>query len=145
MSLKSGHRVAIDFGEKRVGIAISDPSGMIASPVGTFDVSEMVAVLREISDTQEISTIYCGLPVHLSGVEGLSAEKARSKALEISGLDIAPVRLVDERLSTKSVSGDKALVEKYGIDALAAVEILKFALDGERLQQRPFGSSLENE
>jgi len=51
---------------------------------------------------------------------------------------------VDERLSTSSASGEKSLVAKFGIDALAAVEILKFALEGERSQNRPFGSSLDD-
>ncbi|MFM8937918.1 MAG: Holliday junction resolvase RuvX [Actinomycetota bacterium] len=144
MTLKAGHRIAIDYGEKWIGIAISDSSGLIASPVGTFDATDLQEELARLADQKSISTIYVGLPIHLSGDEGQSAIHARALASRISQLNIAPVRLVDERLSTSSVSGDKSLIAKFGIDALAAVEILKFALEGERSQNRPFGSSLDD-
>ncbi|MFM8783493.1 MAG: Holliday junction resolvase RuvX [Actinomycetota bacterium] len=144
MTLKAGHRIAIDYGEKWIGIAISDSSGLIASPVGTFDATDLQEELARLADQKSISTIYVGLPIHLSGDEGQSAIHARALASRISQLNIAPVRLVDERLSTSSVSGEKSLIAKFGIDALAAVEILKFALEGERSQNRPFGSSLDD-
>lgn len=144
MALKPGHRIAIDYGEKWIGIAMSDSSGLIASPVGTFAAKDLEEELRTISEQNSISTIYVGLPIHLSGDEGLSASKARALAGRINLLNIAPVRLVDERLSTSSATSDKSLIAKFGIDALAAVEILKFALDGERSQDQPFGSQLDD-
>lgn len=144
MTLTAGHRIAIDYGEKWIGIAISDSSGLIASPVGTFAATDLQDELAKLADQKSISTIYVGLPIHLSGGEGQSAIHARALASRLSQLNIAPVRLVDERLSTSSASGDKSLIAKFGIDALAAVEILKFALEGERSQNRPFGSSLDD-
>jgi putative Holliday junction resolvase len=144
MTLETGHRIAIDYGEKWIGIAISDSSGLIASPVGSFAVTDLQEELSKLVEQKKISTIYVGLPIHLSGGEGESAGHARALARLISQLNIAPVRLVDERLSTSSASGDKSLIAKFGIDALAAVEILKFALEGERSQNRPFGSSLDD-
>jgi putative Holliday junction resolvase len=144
MALKPGHRIAIDYGEKWIGIAMSDSSGLIASPVGTIAATDLEKELLKISEQNSISTIYVGLPIHLSGDEGLSASKARALAGRINLLNIAPVRLVDERLSTSSATSDKLLIAKFGIDALAAVEILKFALDGERSQEQPFGSQLDD-
>lgn len=144
MALKPGHRIAIDYGEKWIGIAMSDSSGLIASPVGTIAATDLDEELLKISEQNSISTIYVGLPIHLSGDEGLSASKARALAGRINLLNIAPVRLVDERLSTSSATSDKSLIAKFGIDALAAVEILKFALDGERSQEQPFGSQIDD-
>jgi putative Holliday junction resolvase len=144
MPLKPGHRIAIDYGEKWIGIAMSDSSGLIASPVGTIAATDLEEELLKISEQNSISTIYVGLPIHLSGDEGLSASKARALAGRVNLLNIAPVRLVDERLSTSSATSDKSLIAKFGIDALAAVEILKFALDGERSQDQPFGSQLDD-
>jgi putative Holliday junction resolvase len=144
MALKPGHRIAIDYGEKWIGIAMSDSSGLIASPVGTIAATDLEEELLKISEQNSISTIYVGLPIHLSGDEGLSASKARALAGRVNLLNIAPVRLVDERLSTSSATSDKSLIAKFGIDALAAVEILKFALDGERSQEQPFGSQLDD-
>jgi putative Holliday junction resolvase len=123
---------------------MSDSSGLIASPVGTIAATDLEEELLKISEQNSISTIYVGLPIHLSGDEGLSAAKARALAGRINLLNIAPVRLVDERLSTSSATSDKSLIAKFGIDALAAVEILKFALDGERSQEQPFGSQLDD-
>lgn len=144
MALKPGHRIAIDYGEKWIGIAMSDSSGLIASPVGTIAATDLEEELLKISEQKSISTIYVGLPIHLSGDEGISAAKARALAARINLLNIAPVRLVDERLSTSSATSDKSLIAKFGIDSLAAVEILKFALDGERSQEQPFGSQLDD-
>jgi len=144
MTLQTGHRIAIDYGEKWIGIALSDSSGLIASPFGTFAATDLQEELIKLAEQKTISTIYVGLPIHLSGGEGESAVHAKALARLISQLNIAPVRLVDERLSTSSASGEKSLVAKFGIDALAAVEILKFALEGERSQNRPFGSSLDD-
>lgn len=144
MPMNPGRRVAIDFGEKWVGLAISDSSGLIASPVATLASDKLFEKLHEISLEGPISVIYLGLPLHLSGEEGKSASAARSVATQIQNLSIAPVRLVDERLSTKTASMDKSLVAKYGIDAVAATEILKFALAGEKLQNRPFGKSIDD-
>lgn len=144
MTLKTGHRIAIDYGEKWFGLAITDALGLVASPVGTYEKEELITKLREISSEGEIAVIYFGLPLHLSGKEGASAGAARRAAMAIQELGIAPVRLVDERLSTKSATEDESMVKRYGIDAMAAVEILRFALEGERIQNRFFGSNIDD-
>lgn len=144
MTLKTGHRIAIDFGEKWFGLAISDVSGLVASPVGTYEMQELITKIKEISREGEMAVIYFGLPLHLSGKEGASAGAARAAAKAVQDLGIAPVRLVDERLSTKSATEDKSMVNRYGIDAMAAVEILRFALEGERIQKQFFGSDIDD-
>lgn len=144
MTLKTGHRIAIDFGEKWFGLAISDVSGLVASPVGTYEMQELITKIKDISREGEMAVIYFGLPLHLSGKEGASAGAARVAAKAVQDLGIAPVRLVDERLSTKSATEDKSMVNRYGIDAMAAVEILRFALEGERIQKQFFGSDIDD-
>ncbi|MFM1788659.1 MAG: hypothetical protein RLZZ12_8 [Actinomycetota bacterium] len=139
-----GRRIAIDFGDKWAGIAISDDSGLLASPYKSVRAEEVLNEINQIAQDGEVAVIYIGLPLHLSGQEGASVKKVRNFAVQVASLKIAPIRLVDERLSTKSASSDKGLISKFGIDALAAAEILKFALEGERLQGTLFGRSLDD-
>jgi putative Holliday junction resolvase len=142
MNLPSGSRIAIDFGIERVGIASSDAIGMIASPVGTYSRDEVFLKLKDLASEQNIVAIYFGLPKHLKGFEGEIAELARRFAHQIQELDIAPIFLVDERLTSSSAQVKKELVGKFGIDAVAAQEILEFALNGERLSGRFFGEAI---
>ena len=105
-----GRRIAIDFGDKWAGIAISDNSGLIASPYKSVPAGEVLNEIKQIAEDGEVAVIYVGLPLHLSGHEGASVEKVRDFASEVASLKIAPTRLVDERLSTKSASTDKGLI-----------------------------------
>jgi putative Holliday junction resolvase len=73
-----GARLAVDVGTVRVGLAASDPDGLVATPVATLqrgsgDVDAIVSAVRE----RGVSTVYVGLPRHLSGAEGASAAAAR--------------------------------------------------------------------
>jgi putative Holliday junction resolvase len=142
MSLPSGRRLAIDYGQVRSGIALSDINGLIATPLETILSSTLLDRLREIGSEYEISAIYLGLPAHLSGVEGESARLVREMARKIADIKIAPVYLVDERLSTKSAINAKELVERFGVDAVAAAEILELSLSGERNSGKRFGEAM---
>ena len=137
----AGVRVAVDVGAVRVGVAVSDPAGMLATPyatlrrdaVGGADVAEIATLVRERGAVE----VVVGLPLLLSGQEGAAAEVAReyAGALRRALLDV-PVRLVDERLTT--VSAERALREagvssrdqRAVVDQAAAVAILQTALDG---------------
>jgi len=139
MTPQIGRRVALDLGSVRIGLAATDAIGSVASPRKVVSRSEVVGELRELLP---IARLYVGLPRHLSGVEGEAAKLAREFALELkSELSLATF-LVDERLTTKSASelrrANPALAN-VGIDALAAYELLEFALAGERLQGGEFG------
>jgi putative Holliday junction resolvase len=139
MSLPNGRRVAIDFGQVRCGIASSDALGLLPSPLETVATEKIIERIKELSDEQSILTIYIGLPAHLSGAEGSSAQLTREFASKLAQLRIAPVHLVDERLSTKSASAATELVDRFGIDAVAAAMILELALAGEKASGKHFG------
>lgn len=143
MALPVGRRIAIDLGLARNGIAISDKEGIFATPVGSFSDAALLLSLKEIAAENEILCIYIGLPKHLSGHEGGSANIARDKAKIIAKAAIAPVRLVDERLSTKSAERETEAVKRFGIDAVAACQILEFALQGEKTKGDLFGEAID--
>jgi putative Holliday junction resolvase len=143
-----GARLAIDYGERRVGIAKSDNSRLIASPVVTLDNSESTDVYSAIKDIVTESNamlIYIGLPLHLSGKESASSGKARVFA-GLLKQHLPPeiqIRLLDERLTTSSAVGELRNAGLKGsresIDQLAAVKILEFALEVERLSGKAAG------
>lgn len=137
-----GIRLGIDFGTERMGLASSDPSGIAITPIGSYPVDKISEKLHEIASQNRISVIYLGLPKHLGGAEGQSANSVRQFAVKIKALNLAPVFLVDERLTTTSAQSKKDLVQKYGIDAIAAAEILEFALNGEKNLGGFFGESV---
>ena len=91
----------------------------------------------------EFKVIYIGLPKHLSGAEGESAKAARELAANLAKMFKIPISLVDERLTTRSASVDSEAVRKYGIDAVAAKEILELALAGEKSSKKIFGDVLK--
>lgn len=151
--LPSGRRLAIDYGDVRVGLAISDITGLLATPYQTVlhhssgDAGSIDAVSK-IINAEEIAVVYVGLPLHLSGEESASSEKARRFASALKN-KVGPktiVRLIDERLSTKSAV-DQAhsmgrKLEREKIDQMAAVSILEFALNAERNSENLAGHEL---
>ncbi len=133
-------RLGIDVGDARIGVARSDPSGMMATPVETVrrgpgDLDR----LRAISAEEDAVEVVVGLPRSLSGGEGPAALKVRAFAAEIAAA-VAPltVRLCDERLSTVTAEavlrgqGRKGQKRRAVVDQAAAVVILQNALDTER-------------
>ena len=151
--LPSGRRLAIDFGDVRIGLAVSDTTALVASPLRTIKNSDdnVVAVNEEIASIvldEAISVVYIGLPIHLSGGEGASAEKVRHFAQELRSYigSHIEMRLVDERLSTKSaISQAKSIGKKLtreDVDQMAAVAILEFALQWESSSGRLAGDEI---
>jgi len=151
--LPSGRRLAIDYGDVRIGLAISDTTALVASPLRTIQnsVDNVVALNQEIASIvldDAISVVYIGLPIHLSGGEGASAEKVRHFAQELRNYigSHIEMRLVDERLSTKSaISQAKSIGKKLtreDVDQMAAVAILEFALQWESSSGRLAGDEI---
>ena len=146
-NLRRGRRVGVDVGTVRVGIALSDPDGLLAFPLATLaftDSDEIAARIVELARENEAMEVIVGLPRHLSGAEGVSARAARDVATRVVALGLS-VRLIDERLTTTSAAhalrgaGKSSREQRKLIDQEAARQILQFALDSERASDRPPG------
>lgn len=147
-----GARLAIDYGERRIGIAKSDNSRLIASPVVTLDNSEstgnVYSAIKDIVTESNAMLVYIGLPLHLSGKESASSEKARvfASLLKQHLPQEVQIRLLDERLTTSSAVGELKNAglksSRESIDQLAAVKILEFALEVERLSGKAAGNEV---
>lgn len=138
--LERGVRLGIDPGDARIGVAASDPSGFLATPVETVPRGDGdLARLRQLLEELDAVRVYVGLPRSLSGREGPAAERVRAFAQQLADL-IAPipVHLQDERLTTVSAEamlrerGRKGQKRRAVVDQAAAVLILQSALDRER-------------
>ena len=138
----TGRVMGIDVGTVRVGLALSDPTGTLASPLETLkrakdgsDVDRLVALVLE----HEVTEVVVGEPVHLSGASGASAEDAAAYAQKLADrIPDVPVHLIDERLSTVTAAshlregGLDSRQQRSVIDQAAAVVILQSFLDGRR-------------
>lgn len=137
--------LGLDVGDRRIGVAVSDPTGSLATPVEVYrrrdrasDVRHVLTLVREL----EASGIIVGLPTNMNGTEGPQAEKTRdfARSLAEAGLTVS---LWDERLST--VEATRRLVEagrkgksiRQRIDSEAAALILESYLDYARMKGTP--------
>ena len=146
----SGVRLGIDPGDARIGVASSDPSGILATPVETVargegDLDRIAGIVEEL----RVVRIYVGLPRSMSGGEGPSAGRVRAFARELSNrVEPVPVRLCDERLSTVTAEGQLRAQGRKGkkrravVDQAAAVIILQGALERERQTGTMAGESV---
>lgn len=151
--MRRGRRLGIDVGEVRIGVASCDPDGLIATPVETVPAREGDPIARIAALVREYEAIECivGLPVSLSGKEGVAAAKARDFAERlVPAIPGVSVRLVDERMSTVTASsqlrasGRKAKSSRSVIDQAAATVILQTALDAERTRGSAPGELLDD-
>jgi len=140
---RRGVRLALDWGQARIGVAACDALGTLAYPVETIhqasDHPRVLASLRRLVAEYEPTGIVLGLPRHLGGAEGSAAAGVRERAAWVAsqfpGLE---VRLVDERLTTVTAArtlreaGRPAKRQRAVIDQAAAVAILDHALELER-------------
>jgi putative Holliday junction resolvase len=143
-------RLGIDVGKVRIGVASSDPHGMLATPVATVQRGDgdVERILAEAAERAAIE-IVVGLPLALSGGDSASTQDARDFATRVARATTVPVRLVDERLSTVSAhramraTGRSTRKSRPVIDQVAAVIILQHALDAERSGGTPPGAAVE--
>jgi putative Holliday junction resolvase len=146
-----GVRLGLDPGDARIGVATSDPHGILATPVETVargdgDLDRIALLAEELG----AEVVYIGLPRSLSGGEGPAAGKVRAFAQELAGR-LAPrqLRLVDERLSTVTAEGvlrergKKGRKRRAVVDQAAAVVILQGAIDTERRTGAPVGERVD--
>jgi putative Holliday junction resolvase len=135
-----GRRLGVDVGSVRVGVALSDPGPVLATPLVTLSRDERsgrdLDRLAELVAEYEVVEVVVGLPRTLSARHGTAAEQAVAYAGELGArIDPVPVRLADERLTTVSASrmlsdrGVRGRRQRAVIDQAAAVEILQAWLD----------------
>ena len=134
-----GRRLGIDYGQARVGVAISDSDGLVATPLTTLKNDKiLMAKLAEIIQEHQIKGIYLGKPKHLSGVEGATVELVSAFAERLLESFDIPIKYVDERLTSGQAekllkSAGKNSKESRGlVDQLAAVAILELGIQIEK-------------
>ena len=137
-SLTRGRRVGIDFGQVRIGVAVSDFDAILVSPVKTLpNDATLTTMLTEIFKEYDPVNIAIGNPIHLSGADSDKAKMIRSFAISMRAFYTGNIYLIDERLSTnQSISqlhemGKNVKNSKSFLDQMAAVNILNQALQLE--------------
>lgn len=151
--LPRGVRLGVDVGEVRIGVAISDPDGLVATPLTTIqrdrnpgknaipsDMSELARLVAERGTVE----VVVGLPVTLAGTEGPAAVQVRAYADRLAPVVApVPVTLADERMSTAvatrrlSERGVPGRRRRKVVDQAAATEILQGWLDAQRRRTSP--------
>jgi len=137
----TGRVLGIDYGEARIGLALSDPLRMVATPLETVDAvnrKQAFRRIREVVEEKEVRELVVGLPLHMNGDEGELAVAARAFAEKLeTQLQGIPVRLWDERMSSAEAErtlrlGDaRAGRRKQMRDQVAAQLILQSWLDAQ--------------
>jgi putative Holliday junction resolvase len=133
--------LGLDLGSRRIGVALSDPDGAIASPLTTLerrggarDLAAVEALVRE----HEVGEVVVGLPLHMDGRRGPEAEAAKRFAAELRATLGVPVGLLDERWTTVEAeralreSGRKGKKRRAVVDAVAASILLRTWLERRR-------------
>ena len=138
--MQRGRRIAFDYGDVRIGVAVSDPDSILSSPLTTLKATDKnlsSQILHIITEIEPV-TIYVGRPSLLSGNDGVATEKATDFVALLRTITQVPIELIDERMSTISAArnlreaGRSAKKSKDAIDMAAAVAILEFAIDIEK-------------
>jgi putative Holliday junction resolvase len=143
--MQSGRRVALDYGSVRIGVAMSDSSGLLASPYDNFEAQspELSGQISNFLKEHQPIYIVVGNPRHLSGQSSAKSESVLQFIELLKSVTDTPIYLLDERLTTVSAARslkDAGLSTKESrslIDSAAAVAILETAMNQERLQGAP--------
>lgn len=145
--------IALDVGDRRIGIAVSDPLGYTAQPIETYTrvgYGPDTRRIKQLAEQYETDRILCGLPLNMDGTQGFQTEKVREFAaqLEKAGLQ---VEFYDERMTT--MLAESALLEadmrrenrKKKVDMVAAVMILQSYLDAQSASLGEHGTDEDDE
>ena len=129
--------LGLDIGDKRIGVAVSDPQGILASPltiINRTDDTVDVEAISGIVDQQQVERIIVGLPRSMDGSIGKQAQKVEAFVQKLSRHTEIPVEFRDERLSTVSARRlmEAASTKKTRDDAIAAALILQGYLEETR-------------
>ena len=138
--MQRGRRIAFDYGDVRIGVAVSDPDSILSSPLTTLKATDKTLdqQISEILTEIEPIAIYVGRPSLLSGNDGVATDKADIFVALLRSISDLPIEMIDERMSTISAArnlrdaGRTAKDSKNAIDMAAAVAILDFAIEIEK-------------
>lgn len=133
----SGRALGLDPGDRRIGVAVSDPTRTIASPVRFIDTKreDVAETLRGICEEYEVSVIVIGLPINLDGSEGPSAKAARAFADSVGEATGLGIEFQDERFTSHTAEsallegGVKRKTRREKRDQIAAAVMLQSYLD----------------
>jgi putative Holliday junction resolvase len=132
--------LALDYGSRRIGVALSDPTGTLARPLPFLESQSDARLARQVAalaTREEAALILLGLPRKMDGTLGEAAGKVELFAVALRSATSIPVKLVDERLSTVQASrqlqeaGKDARAQKSKIDSEAAAVLLQSYLDAQ--------------
>ena len=130
-----GRVLALDPGSTRIGVAVSDPLRIVATPVAVLSAEAFEDALGSLIEEYQPVLVVVGMPVGLSGREGPAAVSARefgARVAELTGIDVV---FVDERFTTATAEsamlegGAKRRVRRENVDKVAAAVILRHFLD----------------
>ena len=133
-----GRVIGIDYGDKRCGVAVSDPSRIIASAHRVISNTGMDRVIQEIAElcrNQEVEQIILGWPLNMDGTEGPATDKVRVFLLKLKPAIDLPIETWDERLTTRTAetilieAGTRRKKRKALVDKVAAQVLLQHYLD----------------
>lgn len=138
MTTSVGRLLAVDWGDKRIGLAVSDELGMLASPVGIIarragKRPPLAELMRQAESLSATGYVF-GLPLDPAGAETDRTREVREVAAKLAGRQLLPVRLVDERFTTSSAlrsireQGGSTRGRKGDVDAMAACVLLESVL-----------------
>lgn len=138
--MQRGRRMAFDYGDVRIGVAVSDRDSILVTPLAALSAQSptLIDEIRALIDEYEPIVLVVGEPRHLSGRASSTMESVERFLLQLQSITNTPIRLVDERLSTVSAAGKlraagkDAKSSKSLIDSAAAAEILESAINAER-------------
>ena len=132
--------LAIDYGSRRIGLALSDPTGTLARPLPFLPATDDAKLARElaaVAQEKEAGLILLGLPRHMNGSLGEAAAQVQAFAVLLGQATPAPIKLIDERLSTIQASrqlqeaGRDTRRQRGIIDSEAAAVLLQAYLDSQ--------------
>ena len=121
--------LALDHGTVRIGCALSDPTGTLATPLPVIEPPEARAVAELVAE-HGVELVVVGLPLHLSGEEGSQAALARSFCGELEAILPVPVETYDERLTTRMADASRRAGASAPRDSIAAAHLLEAYLAG---------------
>ena len=133
-----GKILAVDFGDVRTGLAVSDPSRFLASGIGYISpggIEKTADAVSEVAKTERVVAIVVGLPKNMDGSEGSRANRCKKFAAMLEERTSLPVAMFDERMTTMTASrylnatNTRGSKRKQVIDTLSAQIILQNALD----------------